>query len=84
MPHGNKIPVCSGRRIVKALKKIGYEIKSQRGSHIKLVRYYGKDKHIIVVPLHREMDRGTLAGIIRRVSQHYPEEEFLKILKEIC
>ncbi|MEO0205323.1 MAG: type II toxin-antitoxin system HicA family toxin [candidate division WOR-3 bacterium] len=61
---------------------MGYEIVSQKGSHIKLRKYYGEQKHIIVVPLHKELDRGTLMSIIRRIRVYLPQEEFLKILKE--
>ncbi len=81
MPPDSKYPVCSGKNVVKALMAIGYTKKSQRGSHIKMVKYYGKDKHIIVIPLHKELDRGTLGSIIRRISRYYPKEKFIEMLK---
>jgi predicted RNA binding protein YcfA (HicA-like mRNA interferase family) len=80
-PH--KYPICSGKKLIKALEKIGYEIQSQKGSHVKLVKDYGSEQHIIVVPLHKELDRGTLGSIIKRVKKYYSEEKFLSILKEV-
>lgn len=77
-----RYPVCSGKDVVKALKSIGYEEKSQRGSHLKLVKFYDAEKHIMVVPLHKELDKGTLASIVKRVSKYHSKEEFIRILKQ--
>jgi len=77
-----ELPIVSGQQVINALKEIGYEIVSQKGSHVKLRKFYREDKHIIVVPLHKELDRGTLMSIIRRVRIYFPQNEFLKILKE--
>jgi predicted RNA binding protein YcfA (HicA-like mRNA interferase family) len=56
-------PVVSGERLIKALRKDGWEVIRQRGSHVRLKKT-GR-KHALVVPLHREIRRGTLAGILR-------------------
>ena len=60
MPH---LPVLSGRRIVRAFEKLGWEVARQRGSHIILV----KESSIatLSVPDHREVARGTLRSLIR-------------------
>ena len=59
-PH---LPVVSGRRMVKALEVEGWEVVRQRGSHVRLRR---ADRRIaLVVPLHRELKKGTVAGILR-------------------
>lgn len=76
-----RYPVSSGRDLVKALKKIGYQEVSQKGSHLKLYNFYQGKKHIIVIPLHKELDRGTLRSIIRKVGFYYPPEKLLGILK---
>jgi len=57
------LPRISGRVCVKALEKAGFHIVRQHGSHI-IIR---KDNPFIqtVVPDHKELDRGTLRGIIR-------------------
>jgi predicted RNA binding protein YcfA (HicA-like mRNA interferase family) len=56
------LPVVSGQRLVKALERDGWQIARQRGSHVRLKR---PDRRIaLTVPLHRELKRGTLAGIL--------------------
>ncbi len=56
-------PVVSGERLIKALRKEGWEVVRQRGSHVRLKKP-GR-RHALIVPLHRELRRGTLAGILR-------------------
>jgi predicted RNA binding protein YcfA (HicA-like mRNA interferase family) len=56
-------PVVSGERLIKALRKEGWEVVRQRGSHVRLKK--AGRRHALVVPLHRELRRGTLAGILR-------------------
>ena len=56
-------PVVSGERLIKVLGKEGWEVVRQRGSHVRLKKE-GR-RHALVVPLHRELRRGTLAGILR-------------------
>ena len=58
------LPRISGRSCVKALNKIGFYLKRQHGSHM-IVR---RDNPFaqVVVPDHRELDRGTLRAIIRQ------------------
>jgi predicted RNA binding protein YcfA (HicA-like mRNA interferase family) len=56
-------PVVSGERLIKVLRKEGWEVARQRGSHVRLKKT--GHRHALVVPLHRELRRGTLAGILR-------------------
>ncbi len=56
-------PVVSGERLVKALRKEGWEVVRQRGSHVRLKK--AGRRHALVVPLHREIRKGTLGGILR-------------------
>ena len=58
-----RLPAVSGAELVAALGKRGWVVVRQRGSHVRL-------RHPtwpvpLVVPLHRELKRGTLAGILR-------------------
>jgi predicted RNA binding protein YcfA (HicA-like mRNA interferase family) len=48
---------------LKALEKAGFRQRSQKGSHVKLRNDSGRT---IIVPLHRELARGTLASILRQ------------------
>jgi predicted RNA binding protein YcfA (HicA-like mRNA interferase family) len=59
-------PVVSGAQLIAALGKLGWVSVRQRGSHVRLRH---PDRPVsLVVPLHRELKRGTLAGILRDAS----------------
>ncbi len=62
----SSLPRVSGRDCVKALSKIGFEFKRQHGSHIILRRQSPFAQ--VVVPDHKELDRGTLRSIIRQAN----------------
>ena len=72
-----KVPLLSGREVVKVFRRLGWEIARQRGSHIILV----KEGHIatLSVPDHNEVARGTLRSLIARAGLTI--EEFLNALK---
>lgn len=74
-----KLPILSGREVIKILKKIGYEPTRQRGSHIILVKETSESKRALVVPDHKEVDPGTLIEIIRQAG--LKRDEFMKLLK---
>jgi predicted RNA binding protein YcfA (HicA-like mRNA interferase family) len=57
------LPVISGKAVVTALGKIGFSQVGQRGSHVKLHDHSGTT---IIVPLHRELARGTLSAVLRQ------------------
>jgi predicted RNA binding protein YcfA (HicA-like mRNA interferase family) len=59
-----QLPVVSGKRIVRALEKAGFEVVSTRGSHCKL-RHVSPPR-IVIVPLHDEVRPGTLASVLRQ------------------
>ncbi|MGH2987580.1 MAG: type II toxin-antitoxin system HicA family toxin [Solirubrobacterales bacterium] len=56
-------PVVSGKALVRALEQDGWSVVRQRGSHLRLKKP-GR-RHALVVPLHKELKKGTLAGILR-------------------
>jgi len=54
----------SGRQLVRALRRSGFVIDHQRGSHIFL---HNLDKNIsVIVPNHKEIKKGTLNNIIKK------------------
>ncbi len=56
-----KLPVVSGRELIRILTKhFGFRVLRQRGSHVTLTN----DVSFITVPLHAELDRGTLKAIL--------------------
>ncbi len=70
------LPRISGRECVKALAQAGFYLKRQEGSHMVLRRDdpFGQ----VVVPDHKELDRGTLRAIIRQAGLSV--DEFIKLL----
>jgi predicted RNA binding protein YcfA (HicA-like mRNA interferase family) len=57
-----KLPVLSGADVVKALERLGFTQIRQRGNHVVMRR----GSVGTVVPLHKEVKTGTLAGILRQ------------------
>ncbi len=62
----SELPRISGREVVRALKKIGYEQDRQRGSHM-ILRQTDSPHRRVTVPDHKEVAKGTLRAIIREV-----------------
>lgn len=61
----SRLPRISGREAVKALRKTGYELDRQRGSHM-ILRLARSPYRRLVVPDHQELPNGTLRAIIRQ------------------
>lgn len=54
----------SGKEVVRALRKVGFSIDHQRGSHLFM---HNPDKNVsIVVPYHKEIKKGTLNNIVKK------------------
>jgi predicted RNA binding protein YcfA (HicA-like mRNA interferase family) len=60
-----RLPVVSGRDTVRALRGVGFEQISQRGSHVKLRSVEGRT---VIVPMHRQLAPGTLRSILRQAA----------------
>ena len=69
------LPVLSGTEVIRALEKLGFIVLRQRGSHVILRRGSAG----CVVPNHRELKTGTLAGLLRQAG--ISPEEFLQSLR---
>jgi len=71
-----KLKTISGRDVVKIFSKFGFEILSQRGSHVKLGRILSDGtRQSLTIPLHEDLDKGTLRAIYRQALRYIPEEE---------
>lgn len=60
----SRLPVVSGAAAVKALRRIGYEVDVQEGSHI-ILRHTMPPHRRLSVPNHKELAKGTLRTLIR-------------------
>jgi predicted RNA binding protein YcfA (HicA-like mRNA interferase family) len=66
-----KLPRVSGAETVRRLERLGFAVVRQRGSHLVMRRGASG----CVVPTHREIKVGTLAGILRQAGVSV--EEFI-------
>ena len=60
----SKLPSISGKKCIKILEQFGFVVYRGRGSHVTLVRENPPNQ--TTVPLHKELDRGTLRAILRQ------------------
>ena len=70
-----KLPVLSGKDVIKVLSKSGFIVARQKGSHV-IMRNFATTA-VVVVPNHKEVDRGTLLEIIRQ--SKITKEEFISL-----
>ena len=60
----------SGVELAKALRKLGYVVTRQNGSHLRVTTQTGGEHHE-VIPNHGPIKIGTLKSILRNVSAHH-------------
>jgi predicted RNA binding protein YcfA (HicA-like mRNA interferase family) len=71
------IPVLSGREVVRAFERLGWQVARQRLSHIILIK--AGEVATLSVPDHKEVARGTLRSLIR--DANLTVQEFLKMVR---
>lgn len=71
-----KLPRVSGAQAIRALERLGFAVVRRSGSHIIL-----RNGPVgCVVPNHKELKVGTLAGVLRQAS--VSAADFLRALDE--
>ena len=55
--------------------KSRYEFVSQKGSHIKVQRHKNGLQQTLIIPDHKELDRGTLVSIFKQAIRYIAKEE---------
>lgn len=73
-----KLPVISGIELVRALEKVGYRMLRQRGSHMVLQKREANVTLTTVVPNHKELAKGTLHTILKKIQ--ISPDELVKLL----
>ncbi len=74
-----KLKTLSGQEVADIFRAIGFIVANQRGSHIKLKRIVSPDTiQTLTVPLHSELDKGTLKAIYWQALRYIPQEELRK------
>lgn len=59
----------SGEELARQLRKCGYEVTRQTGSHIRLSTTQ-RGEHHVTVPRHDPLKVGTLSGVLNDVASH--------------
>jgi predicted RNA binding protein YcfA (HicA-like mRNA interferase family) len=72
----SRLPGISGQDCVKALARAGFYVRRRESTHLVLRRDVPFAQ--LVVPDHKELDRGTLRAIIRQAGLSV--EEFVGLL----
>ena len=73
-----RLPVISGKEMIKILTKQGFRTVRQKGDHVSLYKKSGDEPLLVVVPLKKEIKKGTLLNILRQAK--ITREEFEKLL----
>ena len=71
-----KLPLFSGKQVVRALERLGFEEVGRKGSHVKMRHLDGR---LIVFPFHDEIDRFTLKGAL--MDAEIEIEDFLAAIR---
>jgi predicted RNA binding protein YcfA (HicA-like mRNA interferase family) len=74
----SKVPSLPYTKIIAALKRDGWVIVRQRGSHIRLQKYFPDTTLNVTVPAHRPVKRSTLSHILKQAGIEL--EQFLDLL----
>lgn len=59
----------SGRDLARALRRFGYQVTREIGSHLRLTTQQGGEHHV-TIPDHASLRVGTLASILGDVAGH--------------
>jgi predicted RNA binding protein YcfA (HicA-like mRNA interferase family) len=71
-------PAVSGRGLVRALRRAGFEVLRQKGSHVSMEKRHAGGYWRTVVPLHREIRPGTLSDILNQCG--LDKDELMELL----
>ena len=75
-----KLPRLSGHELIRILAQFGFKKIRQKGSHVMLIKDMRQVKIGCVVPLHDELEAGTLLAILRQAK--ISRDEFLDKLNK--
>lgn len=71
-----KLKRLSGPDVIAIFATFGFDVFSQRGSHVKLRRLLSDgSKQTLTIPNHAELDIGTLKAIYRQAMRYIAEHE---------
>lgn len=72
----------SGRELASSLRRYGYDVTRQTGSHIRLVSNARGHDHHVTIPDHGALRVGTLSAVISDVAG-YLERDKASVIEEL-
>jgi predicted RNA binding protein YcfA (HicA-like mRNA interferase family) len=78
----SRLKRLSGTEVIEILEQFGFQIYSQRGSHVKLRRVSETGKETLTVPNHRQLDTGTCRAIYRQARRYISEADLFRYFYE--
>jgi predicted RNA binding protein YcfA (HicA-like mRNA interferase family) len=64
----------SGAELAQLLRRYGYEVSRQTGSHLRLTSTMKGTEHHVTIPAHKELKLGTLGSILSEVADHLKKD----------
>jgi predicted RNA binding protein YcfA (HicA-like mRNA interferase family) len=74
----SKVPSLDYEKVINALRRDGWVVVRQRGSHIRLHKRTADETLKLIVPAHRPIKRSTLSHILKQAN--LTVEAFLDLL----
>jgi len=74
----SKVPSLNYEKVINALRRDGWIVVRQRGSHIRLQKRTPEEILKIIVPAHRPIKRSTLSHILKQAQLSI--SEFMELL----
>jgi len=74
----SKVPVLPYDRVISALKRDGWVVVRQRGSHIRLQKHVQDEILKLTIPAHKPIKRSTLSHILKQA--RISLDDFLKLV----
>jgi predicted RNA binding protein YcfA (HicA-like mRNA interferase family) len=73
-----KMPSLGYEQVIKALRRDGWVVVRQKGSHVRLQKHLQDEVLKLTVPAHRPIKRSTLARILKQA--RLSVEKFVELI----
>jgi len=74
-----KVPSLNYDKVINALRRVGWVVVRQRGSHIRLQKHMQEKTLKLTIPAHRPIKRSTLSHIIKQAN--LTVEDFIRLVR---
>ena len=72
----------AGEKLSSSLRRYGYQVSRQTGSHLRLTSFTKGTQHHVTIPAHKELRLGTLHSILSDIAS-YLEIELETLIEEL-